>query len=408
MTRQTLVAAFALTGLACTGVVVTGDADAGSGGGTTTGGGGTAMDGGSATGGGGAIAGAPTWRQGLAKWQWVELPGSSLSAQQVPDPFTGALEAPAGRIDAWNGFAANQDTNRVYLACAGGHADWAGNEVYEIDLQSNQPKWRMLRGPTMGAAVVQYQSYYTDGRPSSTHLYYALHFVRSRGRIFKLSAGSLWGSGNENNSKVDAFSLAANDWDPIGTYAEGTPNGAAINRPYAQHPTTEDLYTYFSAYFWRWNAASATWEQLAPRPNYANDDLVYGSASAVDTVRQRVIFTRNVYKLTEQHGLSINVTGSPTLSEITFTGAAAAKLAEPQSGMDFVPSEDAFLLKNGTAGEVVRVNPTTFEVTVQTTTGPQPPDAVNGVFTRWQYLPKLKGFAYEPSASANFWFLATE
>ncbi len=406
MTRMLLTVAL-LGSAACTGLLAGGGPDGGAAGGGAATGGGSASGGGTATG-GGLAAGTPLWRQGVAKWQWVEIPGSALSSLPVPDPFTGAFEAPSGRLDAWNGFAANRDTNRVYLACAGGHADWAGNEVYEINLQADHPIWRMLRGPTMGDAVVKYQDYYTDGRPSSTHLYYALHFVRARGRIFKLSAGSLWGSGNENNSKVDAFSLANNDWDPIGTYAEGTPNGAVINRPYAQHPDTEDLYTYFSAFFWRWNAASATWDQLAPRPSYANDDLLYGSASAVDTMRGRVIFTRNVYKVAEKQGFAITLSGTPTLSDITFSGPAAGKLSEPQSGMDYVASEDAFLLKSATAGEIVRIDPTTFAAAVQPTTGPQPPDAVNGVFTRWQYLPKLKGFVYEPSASENFWFVATE
>jgi hypothetical protein len=234
-----------------------------------------------------AIAAAPAWRQGLAKWQWVELPGTSLSNQPVPNPSTGDLETPSQRIDAWNGLAANRDNNRVYLACAGGHADWAGNEAYEIDLQLDQPRWRLLRNPTAGTDVLFGQSYYADGRPSSTHLYYALQFVRARGRVFKLSAGSLWGSGNESNSKVDAFDLTVSDWDPAGTYAEGVPGGGAIDRPYAQDQTTDDAYTFFGGAFRRWAAATATWESLAPRPGYANDDIVSGSGSAVDPTRDR-------------------------------------------------------------------------------------------------------------------------
>jgi hypothetical protein len=48
-------------------------------------------------------------------------------------------------------------------------------------------------------------------------------------------------------------------------------------------------------------------------------------------------------------------------------------------------------------------------VTEVTTTGASmPPDSVNGIYTRWQSLPLLGGFAYLPRGSANFWFLATE
>jgi hypothetical protein len=58
----------------------------------------------------------------------------------------------------------------------------------------------------------------------------------------------------------------------------------------------------------------------------------------------------------------------------------------------------------------------TFAVTLQATTGTAPPDAVNGVYTRWQWLPQLGGFAYQPRArleppqatSVNVYFLATE
>lgn len=403
--RVTSLLAMALTTFGCS-AIVAGQPDAGS---METGGGGAAA-GGSATGGGNggglpADAGVPTWRQGLAKWQWVELPGTSLSNVPVVDPFNGGMVAPRGRIDAWNGLAANRDDNQVYLAGAGGHADWAGNEVYAIDLSLAQPRWRLLRGPTLGPAIVMNQPYYTDGRPSSTHLYYALHFVRARNRIFKMSAGSVWGDGNSNNNKVDAFSVAAGDWDPMGTFAEATSMGGAINRPYAQHPGTEDLYTFFAGSFRVWRAATATWQTLAARPSYANDDLVYGSGSGVDPVRGRVVFLRNVYRLMQRQGLELSLAG--TLSDVTFTGPAAAVTGQPQAGMQFVPGEDVFLIKTDTGGEVARLDAANV-VTLQPTTGTSPPDAVNGVFTRWLYLPRLHGVAYLPSGGANFWFLATE
>ena len=57
---------------------------------------------------------------------------------------------------------------------------------------------------------------------------------------------------------------------------------------------------------------------------------------------------------------------------------------------------------------VVRIEPGTYEVTDLATTGPTPPDAVNGIYTRWLYLPRLKGISYLPSGAANMWFLAVE
>ena len=324
----------------------------------------------------------------------------------MTNPFNAMQESPSGRINAWNGLAANRDTSRLYLAAAGGHADWAGNEVYEIDLSLDTPSWRILRGPSPGNTITFGANYCTDGRPASTHLYYALTFVRSQHRIFKLSAGSVWGSGNESNSNVDGFDLNTGDWDAMGTWDAGSPHGDAIDRPYAHDPLTDDAYTFFSGAFRKWTSSVGTWTSLAARPSYANNDIVHASPAAVDTQRGRVLFTRNAYKVAMNQGLLLTNTG--TLTDVTFTGADVAAVTARQGGMHYLAAEDTFLLKTDTSGEMYRIDATTFAVTTQPTTGPKPPDAVNGVYTRFQYLPLLGGYAYLPSSASNFWFLATQ
>jgi hypothetical protein len=122
-------------------------------------------------------------------------------------------------------------------------------------------------------------------------------------------------------------------------------------------------------------------------------------------VRRRVIFLRNIYYLASRQGLLLAFGG--TLSDVTFTGPAAAEVIAPELGVEYLPGEDVLLVKTSTAGQVVHVDPS-FVATPQPTTGQAPPDAVNGVFNRWRYLPRLGGFAYLPHGNANFWFLATE
>jgi hypothetical protein len=343
------------------------------------------------------------------KWQWAEIPNTSLATQPITNPFNTMMERPAGRIDAWNGLAANVDTNRLYLAAAGGHADWAGNEVYEIDLGVDAPAWRVLRQPSPGNTITAGVDYYSDGKPASTHLYYALHFVRSKNRVFKLSAGSVWGSGNESNSNVDGFDLATNDWDSAGTWDAGAPHAGAIDRPYAHHPVSDDAFTFFSGKFRRWRAADGTWELLADRPSYANNDVVQASPAAVDVMRQRVLFTRNLYRVAMNQGLSLSYGGTPALTDVTFTGALASEAQSAGAALVYLVEEDAFLLKSRTAGRVFRIDAATYAVTELTTTGAaMPPDSANGIYTRFQYLPLLGGFAYLPRGAANFWFLASE
>jgi hypothetical protein len=220
-----------------------------------------------------------------------------------------------------------------------------------------------------------------------------------------MSAGSVWGDGNSNNNNVDAFDLAANDWDPAGTYETG-PGGGAISRPYAADPATDDTYTFAFGAFRKWSSTTATFSELAPRPDYANDDIVNESPSAVDPTRQRLLFARNAYRIRQRQGLRIDFDGA--LADVTFTGEAADRAISAQAGMEYVASDDAFLLKTAAAGDVVRIDAETFEATTLATSGAQPPDAVNGVYTRWLYLPCLAGIAYLPSGAANFWFLSTE
>lgn len=318
------------------------------------------------------------------------------------------MVAPTQRIEAWNGLAINRDNNRVYLACAGGHGDWAGNEAYEIDLQADQPRWRLLRGPSPGNTISTDVDYYSDGRPSSTHLYYALHYVRSRGRIFKLSAGSNYGSGNKSNAFVDAFNLTNNDWDPQGTYTSAPAGGPNIDRPWAQHSETDDAYTFTAGAFRKWTSATAAWDTLAMRPSYANNDIVTGSASAVDTMRNQVLFAKNAYRINQRQGLLLTPNPSSTVTDVTYTGPHAATMAENGAGMEYVASEDAYFFKSRMGATVVKVNPMTFETSEQTTTGTAPPNGVNGVYTRWRYAPLLRGFVYLPSGSSNFWFLSTQ
>jgi hypothetical protein len=230
-----------------------------------------------------------------------------------------------------------------------------------------------------------------------------------------MCAGSIWGSGNEANNKVDGFDLKKNDWDPEGTWAE-TPGGSPpsptadhpiIARPFAQHPETEDIYTYFTGAFRKWSAADATWSALAARPGYANDDIVSESPAAVDPTRSRVLFSFNAYHVAEKQGLSYDIVGG-TLTDVTYTGSAAATAVGGSKGLVFIPTEDAYFMKLPAGKAVARVDASTYEVTDLATTGPTPPDAVNGIYTRWLYLPRLKGVAYLPSGAANMWFLATD
>lgn len=352
----------------------------------------------------------PTWRKDLARWQWKQLPGSDLSSV-VPSPAVpGSLSA---RIDAWNGLAADTRSNRLYSAANGGHADYSGNEVVEFDLSSAAPAWRMLRGPTPTESIVAsdynkgiYNDYYLDGRPASTHTYYALQFIASRNAIFKFAAGSLWGTGNEGNWKIDGFSLASGDWHPAGTWPDVmSSRGGAIAAAICKNPNTEEVYIATPGNLRRFDPASGSIAVLAAWPD--NSSAVYARACAVDPGRNRVVFFGDAYRV-PAGGLVYDVTAN-SISRISFTGAASDITAQSYHYAWYEGKIGRFLLKTASGDKVYSIDPDSFAVTqVSTTGGGSMPDAYNGVQTRWQRLPNLGGYAYYPRSGSGVWFLAVE
>lgn len=79
------------------------------------------------------------------------------------------------------------------------------------------------------------------------------------------------------------------------------------------------------------------------------------------------------------------------------------------SGMVYEPWLDAFLVRlSGAGGTVYRIDAQTFAVdTLPTSGGSAVPNAINGVWRRFLFAPKLGGIVYAPAYSSNMWFLRT-
>lgn len=352
----------------------------------------------------------PIWRQSMARWQWKQIPGTDLSSVAPNPPVPGALSA---RIDAWNGLAADTATNRLFSAANGGHADYSGNEVYQLDLSANTPSWVMLRGPSAEVDIVAsnkslgiFHHYYLDGRPASTHTYYALNFLGSRNAIFKFGAGSLWGTGNESNWKTDAFSLASNDWQPAGTWPDAVQGTGTIAASICKNPSTEEVYVATPGNLKRFDPSTGVFSTLAAWPQ--NNSAVYARACAVDPVRNRVVFFGDAYRV--PYGGLVYDISSNRFSSIDFGSESATAITAEQYHFAWYESKiGQFLLKTTKGGAVYAVDPVSFQVQQIAVVGSEAmPDARNGVHTRWQRLPKLGGYAYYPRYGAGIWFLAIE
>jgi hypothetical protein len=75
---------------------------------------------------------------GLPPRQWANVPGTAMRptvppASMIPDG--GASTGTSAVLSAWNGCAYDTEDQKLYF-WGGGHTDYGGNEVYELDLQT--------------------------------------------------------------------------------------------------------------------------------------------------------------------------------------------------------------------------------------------------------------------------------
>ena len=346
----------------------------------------------------------PSWRQSMNVWEWRPIAGTSLSSV-APDVMPqGRLSS---RIGAWNGLAADTSTNKLFIAGAGGHFDYAGNEAYSINLSDDSPAWQILNQPTPDSQVVWEASYYADGRPSSTHTYYALQYVTRLNRVFRVGSGSNWGSGNHKDWNMNAFNVIVNDWDPAGTWPVVDNSTPRLGYAICKNPETEEIYAAGNVNLRRFDPQTGVWSTLSRFPQNGSSTL--RRACVVDHSRNRVVFLGDRYRMGVGGGLVFNIANN-SFSTIDFSGPAVSALMSADEGYAFLERTNSMIhFVGGVGSQVLNVNPVTWEVSVQATTGGDAmPNASNGVHTRFQYLPGLGGFAYYPSPVSGVWFLASE
>lgn len=333
------------------------------------------------------VQGLPAWIEALDVGEWVEVPTSN----SIGDVTYGT--SPGGTVEnvvnAWCGIAASSSGD-VYMF-GGGHADYAGNEIYKLALGQASPVYSRLNDPT--ATVRTDQDYYADGNPTARHTYQSL-CVRGD-ELVCVGGAALWGTGNAHPQYTDIFDLTNLSWTT--QVAAGGTWAACIDREtgviYAQSPDT--------------------WEHKFRALSTGNSWTVLGSAavqphstfasSCFDSARDRIWVIGN-YDTLEAHYWEVG-TGA---TDPTLSGANAAIFDDAGSymGVDYDDVNDCILLKAATGATVYKLDCDTLECTTYSTSGATPGNATNAVNGRFKYVPDLKGFIYVPSWG-NAYFLRT-
>jgi hypothetical protein len=273
----------------------------------------------------------------------------------------------------------------------GGHADYAGNEIYKLALNQASPVYSRLNDPT--ATVRTNENYYADGKPTSRHTYNAI-VIRGT-ELVCVGGGGLWGTGSVDPAYTDVFDLTNLTWTT--SVASGGNWWACINH------ATGDIYSVGpNAGYFRFRHLAAD-NTLTILGNGAVDPYSAFGGVAYDSAHDRVWVIGNTDNV-DAHYWEVGVGGSnPAL---TGTEVSAFDNGGAYPGFDYDSQNDVILKVSGTGGTVYRLNCGTLACDAYSTTGVTPGNATNGVNARFRYIPDLKGFIYVPSWG-NAYFLKT-
>ncbi len=331
----------------------------------------------------------------LAIGQWTQVPNTALSNVD-PSPVPPGNTGPQSKVIAWTSLVVDTRTSRLYSVANGGHSDYSGNEVDELNLEAAQPAWVQKLAPTPGSQVQQ-GPYYADGRPAARHTYYGMTLNTFDDRIM-LFGGSQWQNGFSTDA-VSSYNIGANSYNGSGTH----PNipGGNLDSAVASNPLTGDVYYLMDFSLRRWNRATNTWTTLSPSGTSGSG---HQSLSAMDTsARGRILFVGGSNP--DHHLYTI---ASNAWSTVTISGANAGDvMTAGQDAMIYVPELDRFMVRKGGSGSAVyQINPATFEATTfPTTGGTSVPATQNGPYNKFLYVPRLNGVVYVPTYNGNVWFV---
>jgi hypothetical protein len=355
----------------------------------------------------------PSWVKNLPLLQWYEIPNTKLSSVAPSPPIFGN-SGPASKINSWNGATLKRQGSVYMLGAAGGHADYAGNEVDALKLNAETPRWLELSPPTPNSKIINRSQFYLDLKPGATHTYYATQFINARNRMIVVASPGMNGSlppPPANWPYADAsdhsfsFNLATNTWDKPEYFASYNGGGDYIAALVVKHPVTEDIYysRNNNGGWWRWSQVTNTWSKLSDATRSP-----WCAGAAIDPKRNRMLIVGS-YEGTSPAEVR-NLNGNPIPVTFGGLGGDALKLGG-YSGMVYDEVNDVFLVvyNNAATGKIsiLRVNSASWFVDALPVTGIPPANRPNGIHNSVQYVPELGGIVIANSYTGNVMFMRT-
>lgn len=374
----------------------------------------------------------PAWAASVSTMTWYRIPNTKMSVfdaangiVQRPQDGTG----PSSKIVAWNGAAYSRARRAYIIAAAGGHGDYAGNEVQLVRLGVNTPAWEMPKRASADADMCN-GPVFNDGRRAATHQYMGCQYIESLDRTFIMQCygvdGVGWpsavaypnpagaGSSPWGWKQIMAFCHGTGDWDPPDRWA-AWPSAPGHDAFYGcfgvVNPLTNECYaaSQYGGGIHRFNAGSTganTWTTNVVPAADPYDYLFAGVA--LDPVRKRVLMCGSDQ---EGKGPRVYDLAAGTVLTPTFGGLGAAAITfsgSPYSvGVVFDELNDCFWVFSHAGGNPWRVRASDWYVDQPSISGTAPGARAGGWQNSWQYDPTLKGIVCATGYTEDLLYLRT-
>ncbi|MCW8131632.1 MAG: hypothetical protein KIS92_14900 [Planctomycetota bacterium] len=319
---------------------------------------------------------------------WIEVPNTKMSAVTPNDkqfPGTWGVCGPRSVVDAWCGAALDTKRSRLILF-GGGHADYAGNELYSFDV--TKMAWERLTDPTPNPKDDDTDEN-PDGTPQSRHSYGGLAYLAHCDRYFALG-GSIYRSGHAACTKVWTFDLEAKKW---ARAKDKAPFRPGYDCTCAYDPQTKKLwFCNINAggwgEVWSYEFEQEKWTRLK------TGEFLGLTGVALDTKRGLLI------GLSVGKVLAFDVRGQAPVATWQTTGGEEF-LKHKEVGFDYDPVADR--LAGWSSDKVYVLDPEKKTWEVKDPPGAPKPSG-NGTFGRWRYVPSVNAFVLVTDIHDNVHF----
>jgi hypothetical protein len=335
---------------------------------------------------------------------WFEVPNSSLRAACPANSPSYEFSAACGSvISAWNSAVADIKRNRLIL-WGGGHADYAGNELYAFNLQDY--KIERLNNPSPINTTSGCVETLSDGKPNSRHTYDGLAYLAHADRMFSFG-GALNACGffSDVTWTLDFDTLKWTNMQPHG----GKPHASAgVVAEY--DPNTSRVYLNDLSKIWSYDFDGNAYRMLN-----SNAPIDYHMTGVIDPKR-KIFFIMGGADAKGGGLKAISVASGSNYTMNDWTSPALSScgplLRANSPGLAYDPAEDRIVGWPNFGDAVYLFNPDTKSCTVETFVGGPPnsshqgsPHTTNGTNGRFRYFAAKGVFVLANEASSNVYLL---